>query len=71
MYKNCDRFKFRDVILTLISGPVFTFASKYCQIASFFITGHFNWKKNNDFWAVGKCCSVVCEVSYWQKKITI
>ena len=71
MYENWKCFKFHDVTLTWILGFVFIFASNCYQTASLFVPGgHFN-KKNNDFWALGKSSNVICEVSYWYKKITI
>ena len=45
-------------------GLVFTFASNYYVI----LIGKNN---NNDFWAVVKGGSVVCEVSCWHKKMAI
>ena len=53
-----------------------SFASNYCIPNSFvFIPGRYliiqKTPQNNDFWAVGKCSDVVCEVSSWHKKITI
>ena len=53
-------------------GTVFAFASIITKSASLFTPGgHFNWKKINDFGAVGKCSKIDCEVLCWQKKITI
>ena len=36
MYENCNCLKSHDLTLTWILELVFTFASNYCQIASFF-----------------------------------
>ena len=67
MHENRDCFKFHGFTLTLIFGPVFTFALNNYQIAG----GHFIGKKNNNFWAVGKCRNIDCQVSCWQNKMTI
>ena len=71
MHGNFHCVKFHD--FTLYSdGLVFTFALTCYQKAYFFIPGgHFNWKKNNNFWVIGNYSNVVCKVLCGQKKITI
>ena len=64
MYENCDCFKFDDVILSEILEVL----SIQCPTASFFHTwGPFQSEKINDFWTVGKCSKVMCEISHRYK----
>ena len=72
MYENCECFEFHDVILILILGPVFTFASNYHQTASFFRhVGHINKKKSIIFGQLASAATVVFQVSCWHRGITV
>ena len=56
MHENCDCFNFDDVTLTLISA---LYSLILLPNSFIFHTWRKN-RKNNDFWAVGRCSNVVC-----------